>query len=589
MNIPAQFCQREVGVEVTPSRTLAWAAALAAGVLAYYGLILGINVSTRYLWLLAAAAAVGLGSKLLFDRLAHQRLVERLRAMWGAPGEIDKKRGFPDIEHYFRLVAVPKSGFVIDDRTWEDLNGNLIFTRIDRTLTAYGQQYLYSLLRTPVFSNAELKRRSALIRLFQSNPEIRERVQAVLAKIGRDDAANAISFLIDPPQLSGFRCSWLYNLLACLAAAGILLAALYPEVAVLLLVAVFVVNLMIHNRVQRRIEGYFQAIKALRKMVYYGKKLAAVKVEELSCTHYDIKAALAETAVFMRHSSRIGLETTDPVMGSVLQYASILFLLDVRGFQRTVQLIRRNGTALLAVYEWIGELDALQAAASYRESLAYYCEPVLEAAGEASTKLVGEAMYHPLVEDPVPNSLTIGAQGILITGSNMSGKSTFLRTVAVNALLAQTIYTCLAQSYRSLFVKLMTSIGRSDNIIEGKSYYLVEALSILRIIKAIEAETQTAIMAVFDELYRGTNSEERIKAGCRVLRYAAQPGTIILAATHDLELTKMLEPAYINYHFREKVGEQGLEFDYTLKPGPSQTRNAIALLRILGYPKAITD
>lgn len=105
-------------------------------------------------------------------------------------------------------------------------------------------------------------------------------------------------------------------------------------------------------------------------------------------------------------------------------------------------------------------------------------------------------MYHPLIQDPVPNSLTVGAQGILVTGSNMSGKSTFLRTVALNALFAQTIYTCLAKSYRSLFLKLFTSIGRSDNIIEGKSYYLVEAQSILRIIKAIDAETETAIMAV---------------------------------------------------------------------------------------------
>ncbi|HKM18010.1 MAG TPA: DNA mismatch repair protein MutS, partial [Limnochordia bacterium] len=254
-----------------------------------------------------------------------------------------------------------------------------------------------------------------------------------------------------------------------------------------------------------------------------------------------------------------------------------------------VAMIRKDRDALLTMYGWIGELDALQAVASFRESLPYYCEPVLKQGRESTEKLVGEEMYHPLLQDPVPNSLTVGNQGILITGSNMSGKSTFLRTVGTNALFAQTIYTCLAQAYRSQFVKLLTSIGRADNIIEGKSYYLVEAQSILRVLKAIEAESSVTVMAIFDEMYRGTNSEERIKAGCRVLEYAAQPGTIILVATHDLELTKMLEQGYANYHFGEKVGGHGLEFDYTLKLGPSQTRNAITLLKALGYPQAITD
>lgn len=91
----------------------------------------------------------------------------------------------------------------------------------------------------------------------------------------------------------------------------------------------------------------------------------------------------------MRYSSRIGLESADPIMGSILQYISILFLLDVRGFNRTVQLIRRHRSALLAVYECVAELDALLAVASYRESLAYYCEPVLKRSQGAGHKLAG--------------------------------------------------------------------------------------------------------------------------------------------------------------------------------------------------------
>ena len=571
------------------SKVLAWATAVIAGLLAYYGLVLASTVSVKYVWLLAVSGAIGLYSKGVFGRIAHEKLLVRLRSSWGDSGGIDRNRNFTDIERFFRLVSVPNNHFVIDDRTWEDLNGGLVFAKIDRALTVYGQQYLYSLLRVPVFEQDELKRRSRLIRFFQARPEVREQVQTILAKIGHYDAPNAISFLIDPPQIESLRYGWLYTLLSCLAIAGILAWVIGLQLATVAVVAVFVINLIIHTVVHKKISGYFHLIRALRRIVHFCRKLAAVDAGGWKLADRRIKEALTKTKAFMRHSSQVGLESVDPILGSLLEYVSILFLLDVRGFERAVAMIRKDRDALLTMYGWIGELDALQAVASFRESLPYYCEPVLKQGRESTEKLVGEEMYHPLLQDPVPNSLTVGNQGILITGSNMSGKSTFLRTVGTNALFAQTIYTCLAQAYRSQFVKLLTSIGRADNIIEGKSYYLVEAQSILRVLKAIEAESSVTVMAIFDEMYRGTNSEERIKAGCRVLEYAAQPGTIILVATHDLELTKMLEQGYANYHFGEKVGGHGLEFDYTLKLGPSQTRNAITLLKALGYPQAITD
>ena len=119
-------------------------------------------------------------------------------------------------------------------------------------------------------------------------------------------------------------------------------------------------------------------------------------------------------------------------------------------------------------------------------------------------------MYHPLVENPVSIPLTIKEKGILITGSNMSGKSTFLRTIGINALLAQTIYTCTARQYQSVFVKLLTVIYCSDNIIEGKSYYLVEAQSILRIISKVDPNDEFSILAILDEMFRGTNTDERL-------------------------------------------------------------------------------
>jgi len=202
----------------------------------------------------------------------------------------------------------------------------------------------------------------------------------------------------------------------------------------------------------------------------------------------------------------VGVESTDPLLYMFQQYVTIFYLAEVRGFFRSLSFIDENRDALQRLFLVVGEIDALQSAASFRASLAYYCQPeFVEANG-----LTLEEAYHPLLSDPVPNSIEVSDRGILITGSNMSGKSTFLRTVGVNVLLAQSIYTCLAKEYRSCPLRLLTSIGRADNVIEGKSYYLEEALSILRVIEALNEELTTLV--ILDELYRGTNSEERIFA-----------------------------------------------------------------------------
>ena len=153
--------------------------------------------------------------------------------------------------------------------------------------------------------------------------------------------------------------------------------------------------------------------------------------------------------------------------------------------------------------------------------------------------------------------------------------------------MAQTVGTCTAKKYVACPVRLLTSIGRADNVVEGKSYYLEEALGVLRILEAINEEMVTLV--IFDELYRGTNSEERLFAAHRVLEYLVSRNALVFVATHDLELTNLLADTYTCLHFSERVGQLGLEFDYTLKKGPATSKNAIALLRYLGYPEEITN
>ena len=171
----------------------------------------------------------------------------------------------------------------------------------------------------------------------------------------------------------------------------------------------------------------------------------------------------------------------------------------------------------------------------------------------------------------------------------MSGKSTLLRTVGITIVLAQTINTCLAASYDAPVLRVRSLMGRADDLIAGKSNYLVEASTIVEMLAAAGGPPH---LFLFDELFRGTNTIERIAAGAAVLLYlageAGRPGAhIVIVATHDGELVDLLEGRYAPAHLSDSIGPDGLAFDYQLRQGPATTRNAIALLKLSGAPDLV--
>ena len=195
-------------------------------------------------------------------------------------------------------------------------------------------------------------------------------------------------------------------------------------------------------------------------------------------------------------------------------------------------------------------------------------------------------VVHPLIADCVPNTLTLDGTGLLLTGSNMSGKTTFVRTVMLNALLGETICTCFAEGFTIPYMRLYSSIRIADDISEGTSYYLQEVLTVKRLLEA--AEQPAPCLFVLDELFKGTNTTERIAAGKAVLAHLNRGPHIVLAATHDIELAELLRgDGYELHHFREKVADGQLVFDYQLHTGPLTTRNAIRILELYDYPPGL--
>ena len=174
----------------------------------------------------------------------------------------------------------------------------------------------------------------------------------------------------------------------------------------------------------------------------------------------------------------------------------------------------------------------------------------------------------------------------VLLGPSGSGKSTFLKNVAINSILAQTIHTCTATSCQTPFLKVMTSMALRDDISSGESYFIVEIRSLKRILD--ESRKKEPLLCVIDEVLRGTNTIERIAASSQILNALRGNWLLSFAATHDIELSYILDSLYENYHFEEEVREKEVVFSYILQKGRTTSRNAIQLLDMLGYdPKIV--
>lgn len=526
----------------------------------------GIGLSLLFIW----------GATFLHRRAKLYQAQAELRQNWGK--EVKKQRDFTLISDFFEIRKEQEDAFFVDDRTWMDLDMDHIYTRLDRTQTNPGEQYLYYMLRKPELDDMELKRRNEVIETLGVNKEMRESLQMILHRMGNEGGAGLVSFLWGT-NLPSSRPIWMYRFMHILAVGAILFTVVKPQFWILTIVPAFILNMSIHYREKKKIYDY------LGSLFYLGRFLAGAKrIIKAKGTHPEIiqfQKQLEESLQPVRNLARktaIFVGKNDPIM----EYFFIIFLTEVRTFYNVLDSIRRHHEDLKQIYQTIGQLDAYLSIASYRAGLPYYSEPRLD---RRHVGVEVEDLYHPLLEHPVSNSFHLTKRGALITGSNMSGKSTLLRAVGINALLSQTIYTSVSKMYRGNFYRLLTSIGRSDNVISGDSYYLVEAKALKRILDALHPETP--ILCIVDEIFRGTNSLERIAASTEVLRYLSGAHCLLFAATHDLELTDLLDEELHNFHFKETVDEKGLAFDYQLRVGPSTTRNAINLLDFLGYPNEI--
>ncbi len=233
-------------------------------------------------------------------------------------------------------------------------------------------------------------------------------------------------------------------------------------------------------------------------------------------------------------------------------------------------------------------LDALIALANfgYRNPDYVFPEIVLE----AKPILCAENLGHPLIphDRQVCNNFLIDAPGELaiITGSNMAGKSTFVKTVGINLVLAYAGAPVDATRFRSVPFRLHTCIRITDSIVDGFSYFYAEVKCLKRLLEELNSDSRVPLLYLIDEIFRGTNNRERLLGSRAYIRALLDQKAVGLLATHDLELASLADssPKVHNYHFRDHVRDGKLVFDYTIQPGPCPTTNALKIMQLEGLP-----
>ena len=238
------------------------------------------------------------------------------------------------------------------------------------------------------------------------------------------------------------------------------------------------------------------------------------------------------------------------------------------------------------------ELEALCSLATFAYLNPEYILPSVLSPEEQGGHAVFSAqeLGHPLIpmEKKVRNDFTIDKLGevVIITGSNMSGKSTFLRTLGVNLCLAYAGGPVDAALLRTSLFRLFTCIRVSDSVADGYSYFYAEVRRLKALLGELAQPEQLPLFFLVDEIFKGTNNRERLIGSRSYVRAVVGRNCVGLISTHDLELVRLADilPGVSNKHFREDVVDGGMVFDYVLRSGPSPTTNALKIMRMEGLP-----
>ena len=484
----------------------------------------------------------------------------------------------------------------IDDITWNDLGMDEIFRSMNHTYSAIGEEYLYYTLRSVGHDLQELNDLEKIIGYFEQHEEQRVAFQLLMAKLGYMGKYSLYDY-IDNLDYLGKRSNRNTYIRNAIFFGFIALMPFAFSYALIGMIAVLITNNLIYYKQKNEIEPYVISFVYILKLLQCAEKaenlskdlddeeVFAKEIQKLKAAGKSLKPLRKGSFWVLCGNGSLG---GDPA-GMIVDYIKMAFHVDLIHFNRMLAYLREHTEEVDTICTCMGKLETCIAIGAHRVALKKkngFCIPELSD-NTSFIELIMNDGYHPLLETPVKNSID-AKRGVLITGSNASGKSTFLKMVALNAIFAQTIHTCTCSQYRAPLYRIYSSMALHDDLQGGDSYYIVEVKALKRILEAASVG-QRPVLCFVDEVLRGTNTIERIAASTQILKSLGSKNTLCFAATHDIELTELLEQDFDNYHFTEEISDGDVVFPYLLLDGKATSRNAIRLLEMIGYEEKIIE
>ncbi len=516
-----------------------------------------------------------------YKKRRSHKLREELESNWGKQ-KIEDYFPFHLIEKYFDSRDKEGSYCIISDKVKSDLDINEVFKFIDRTKSKVGQQYLYNKLRS-IESKGNLIKFDTLVNTFYDNKTLSIDCQVQLTNLDNDDSYYLEELLsedlIDKPKFL-----WVVYLLSILVASSIALSFFFP-VVLLMLLPLLLINTFIHYKNKKLVNYYLRGVKQLTTSIGVANEISLFPILKLQIPDVGF---LINLNIIKNKTRSIAFENKvrtefEEFAWIVMELFKIIFNVEYLAFHNLIRVIKIERKSIDKLFKYIGKIDtAISVASLKHEEKGKICIPQFIDKKEIYT----EGITHPLLTNCVANKVNLKDNSMIITGSNMSGKTTFIRTVAVNSILSQTINLCFASEYKAPFFKIFSSIRITDDLLEDTSYYLEEVTTIKELIDL--SSNSDPCLLVLDEIFKGTNTVERISGGKAILSYLNTNNNIVIVSTHDIELTELLkDEGFELYHFSEDVKDNELHFDYKLKEGKLKTRNAIKILELYGYPPEV--
>jgi len=558
-------------------------------------------------WIVAALLAIVFSVIVVYhnrvrDSLTRNSLLIEIKRVQIARIQVDWDRIPPPDVSIAPLAQHPFEGDL-------DITGDRSLLRLlDCAVTKEGSDNLRSWLLNAVPDAKKIEHRQKLVRELKDQALFRDKLE-LLSAVARLNTSPSRStntsnrwhsrVLIDwvernDPKGSLLPTLVLVSILAGLNLVGIPLGSLHiiPQVWPIVFLAYMGAMFVNQSRVATASKDLYELEKALThfKSVFgYLEKRCYQNTPGLAevCAPFGQqgKQPSAEIKRLGRLAAALGIRT-NPLLWFLIH----IFVPWDFFFTYRLELVKKEMAHLLPrwLHAW-HELEALNSLANFAYLNPQYTFPALmPEQGRLAARNLGHPLLRPGVKVCNDFELNHDQRIVILTGSNMAGKSTFLRTVGINLVLAFAGAPVNADSLRTSLFRLFTCIKVSDSVQDGLSYFYAEVKR-LQSLRAATKEDGLPVLFLIDEIFRGTNSRERLIGSRSYIRALSETTSVGLIATHDLELIKLSDEieGVTNHHFREEVHDGRMVFDYRLRPGPCPTTNALTIMRLEGLPVEI--